>query len=99
MVLVFFLLVFLVPCFLHQVAQPQPSDTTSSSSSMLFLDNARLRVGLDTQRGGAISYVSSAVMPPEWANVNLVNTWDAGRLIQQSYYGCYDNTCWADRPW
>jgi hypothetical protein len=65
----------------------------------LFLDNARLRVGVDTSRGGAITFISSPVMPPEWANVNLVNTWDAGRLIQQSYYGCYDTSCWVDRPW
>jgi hypothetical protein len=77
----------------------KPGCSTQGGCGTLFLNNARLRVGVDTDRGGAISFVSSPVMPPEWANVNLVNTWDAGRLIQQSYYGCYDNTCWVDRPW
>lgn len=86
-----------VCCWL-QVTQPCGSGV-QSDCGMLFLSNARLRVGVDTSRGGAITFISSPVMPPEWANVNLINTWDAGRLIQQSYYGCYDNTCWVDRPW
>lgn len=71
----------------------------SSEPGVVFLSNARLRVGIDTNRGGALTHLSSPVMPPEWANVNLINTWDSGRLVQQSYYGCYDGTCWVDRPW
>eukprot|EP00879_Flechtneria_rotunda_P021643 GHRR01022812.1.p1 GENE.GHRR01022812.1~~GHRR01022812.1.p1 ORF type:complete len:360 (+),score=95.99 GHRR01022812.1:1339-2418(+) len=59
----------------------------------------RLRVGVDPTKGGAITHLSSPIMPKEWANVNLVNTWDSGRLIQQSYYGCEDSSCWYHRPW
>jgi hypothetical protein len=22
-----------------------------------------------------------------------------GRLLQQSFYGCVDGSCWANRPW
>lgn len=62
-------------------AQVAPSD------GLLYVSNARLRVGMDPARGGAITHLSSPVMPPEWADRNLINTWDSGRLIQQSYYG------------
>jgi hypothetical protein len=78
---------------------PNKGCSTGQGCGMLFLSNDRLKVGVDTQRGGAISWISSPKMPGEWANTNLVNTWDAGRLIQQSYYGCYDDTCWVDKPW
>lgn len=66
---------------------------------MVSISNDRLKVGVDMQRGGAISWLSSPQMPGALANANLVNTWDSGRLIQQSYYGCYDDTCWVDKPW
>jgi hypothetical protein len=78
-----------------QVQQEQQG----AEPGMVYLRNARLRVGMDTTRGGAISHVSSPVMPPEWAGRNLINTFDSGRLIQQSYYGCYDGSCWTHRPW
>eukprot|EP00879_Flechtneria_rotunda_P002025 GHRR01002203.1.p1 GENE.GHRR01002203.1~~GHRR01002203.1.p1 ORF type:complete len:408 (+),score=103.77 GHRR01002203.1:868-2091(+) len=66
----------------------------------IHLLNAKLRVGIDPARGGAIVHLSSpAMQPKELANTNLVNTWDRGRLIQQSYYGCYDGSCWNGKPW
>ncbi|MDB6134858.1 MAG: hypothetical protein JWM59_3101 [Verrucomicrobiales bacterium] len=30
---------------------------------------------------------------------NLLDHWDHGRLIQQSYYGKHDGTRWMDQPW
>jgi hypothetical protein len=68
-----------------QVSSPQPNP----SDGLLYLSNSRLKIGMDPKRGGAITYLSSPVMPPEWAGRNLVNTWDSGRLIQQSYYGAW----------
>jgi hypothetical protein len=38
-------------------------------------------------------------MPGKWKNANLVNNWDNGRLLQQSFYGCRDASCWYDRAW
>ncbi|KAI8470613.1 MAG: hypothetical protein J3K34DRAFT_419758 [Monoraphidium minutum] len=38
-------------------------------------------------------------MPAPFTNKNLINVWDCGRLMQQSYYGCDDASCWAARPW
>jgi hypothetical protein len=72
-----------------QVSSPQ----ADPSDGLLYLSNSRLRIGMDPKRGGAITYLSSPVMPTEWAGRNLVNTWDSGRLIQQSYYGA-----WARLP-
>lgn len=57
----------------------------------MYMSNSRLRVGIDTRRGGAITHLSSPVLPEEWANINLINTWDSGRLIQQSYYGMHEH--------
>lgn len=66
---------------------------------MLYLSNSRLRVGVDTTRGGAVSLLASSALPGQWTGRNLINTWDSGRLIQQSYYGCPDGSCWSDKAW
>lgn len=47
----------------------------------LELANTDLKVKVDLLRGGAISYLSKAT-----DNKNLVNIYDRGRYIQQSYY-------------
>ncbi len=48
-----------------------------------FIENEHLRVGIDTNSGAAISWISEK--GPR-INKNLVNTFDRGRYIQQSYY-------------
>jgi hypothetical protein len=45
------------------------------------LDNGVIRVGIDANAGGVISYVS-----PSGSSTNLINTYDLGREVQQSYY-------------
>ncbi|WIA32510.1 hypothetical protein OEZ86_003326 [Tetradesmus obliquus] len=50
-------------------------------------------------RAGAISWLSSPVAPGFWRDRNLINVWDQGRLLQQSFYGCVDGSCWATNPW
>lgn len=71
----------------------------AAPNGMVLLSNRRLRVAVDLVHGGSITHLSSARMPAKWANKNVINTWDAGRLIQQSYYGCADGTCWHKQPW
>ena len=52
------------------------------SAREIVLDNGQIEVRLDTARyGGSISYLSLSGL-----GLNLVNTSDKGRLIQQSYY-------------
>ena len=45
------------------------------------IDNGVIKVKIDLNSGGAISYLSAS-----GSNYNVVNTFDKGRFIQQSYY-------------
>lgn len=47
----------------------------------LELSNSSLKLKVDLLRGGAISYLSKAT-----DNKNLINIYDRGRYVQQSYY-------------
>ncbi len=59
-----------------------------------FLDNGTLRLGVLKSSGGAIAYLSPSV-----SKRNLLNHFDRGRLIQQSYYGDPDGSLWVQQPW
>ena len=60
----------------------------------VFIENDHVRIGVDLDSGGAIFYFSQR--HPER---NLVNHHDAGRFIQQSYYGDRDGSRWGRRSW
>lgn len=60
---------------------------------VVYIQNQFVKVGIDEARGGAISWLST----PNGKNV--INTWDTGRLLQQSYYGNADGSSWNGRPW
>lgn len=69
------------------------------ADSMSFLDNGVIRVGVDLRKGGTITWAS--VSGP---GVNVVNSWDLGREVQQSYYAGPDNfgnpaPPWTNFPW
>ncbi|WP_409346116.1 hypothetical protein [Paenibacillus sp. MBLB4367] len=66
-----------------------------SVNSMTYLDNGTIKLGVDTTWGGAISYLSASGSAD-----NLINRHDAGRLVQQSYYGAgqYPNCGWGLNP-
>ncbi|MFO1064415.1 MAG: hypothetical protein U0892_11180 [Pirellulales bacterium] len=71
-----------------QAAEPPESE------DLAFLDNGRIRVGMKRSSGGAIAWVSAS-----GSDRNLVNAFDRGRLIQQSYYGRPDGSMWNKQPW
>jgi hypothetical protein len=48
---------------------------------MSFLDNGQIRIGVDTLRGGAVTWLSGPAHPG-----NLINSYDLGRQIQMSHY-------------
>ncbi len=50
-------------------------------SQITYLDNGVIRVGVDLERGGAISYLGE-----HGSGSSVVNIYDLGRYIQQSYY-------------
>jgi hypothetical protein len=81
------------------VGTPSVLPATQVPQAVTFMSNPRLRVGLDARRGGAIVHLSSFVMPAAWSGKNVLNDFDLGRLIQQSYYGCEDSSCWHTRAW
>lgn len=66
----------------------------SAPDDWIFLNNGQLRLGVIKSSGAAIGYLSRAD-----STKNLLNHYDRGRLIQQSYYGDADGSMWADKPW
>ena len=89
-----FLLVVILCCMLN--ASPLPA------ADLLTIDNGSVKVGIDREKGGAITWLSSDAYPH-----NTVNIADPGRLIQQSYYAgrSLDRTsagqskAWSPWPW
>jgi hypothetical protein len=59
-----------------------------------YIDNGKIRLGVDLESGGSIFYLSQSA-PLR----NLLNHFDRGRFIQQSYYGDGDGSHWADKEW
>lgn len=51
------------------------------AEQLLTLDNGTVKVGIDRNKGAAITWLSWKAYPK-----NMVNSADPGRLIQQSYY-------------
>ncbi|MFI5386822.1 MAG: hypothetical protein ACHQ50_11965 [Fimbriimonadales bacterium] len=50
------------------------------ADSMRYLDNGRIRLGVDLDKGGSITYLAKSGGP------NMVNSCDFGRQIQMSFY-------------
>lgn len=64
---------------------------------MIYITNkVGIKVGIDSGKGGALAYLSN---PKILNGDNLINAWDHGREIQQSYYGDSDGSSWAGKPW
>ena len=60
----------------------------------VFLDNGVIRLGIKKTSGAGIAWLSRS-----GAKENLLDHWDHGRLIQQSYYGEKDGSMWGNKPW
>ena len=76
---------------------------TPDAPALETLDNGVLRVGLSTDHGGALAYLSLADRDD-----NLINIHDLGRFVQQSYYsgpkpflpeGARAHEAWAGWGW
>jgi hypothetical protein len=74
----------------------------ADNSSLVFIKNEFLRVGVHLKWGGAITHISQP------GGENLINSYDLGRQIQQSYYsgpanyqreGKEKSPNWARFPW
>lgn len=68
------------------IAPPSRADNATDrvrghEPRMSYLDNGKIRFGVDLNAGGAITYLSRS-----GSDENLVNSFDFGRQIQMSYY-------------
>ena len=79
-----------------QSSPKQSSDKPNEKqpSEWSYIDNGKIKVGIKRSSGAAIGWVSLA-----GSDQNLVNHFDRGRLIQQSYYGDADGSMWDKQPW
>ena len=63
-----------------------PVYLSGEAGSTYYIDNGRFKLGVDMGWGGTINYLEDLTHKQEGLT-NLVNKFDTGRLIQQSYYG------------
>ena len=66
----------------------------ATTNDLLFLDNGEIRLGVKRSSGAGLAWFSAA-----GSGRNLVNHFDRGRLVQQSYYGRPDGSLWDRQPW
>ena len=59
-----------------------------------FLDNGHVRLGVNMDAGGSIGWFSHS-----HSSANLLNAFDHGRYVQQSYFGDKDGSEWNGKPW
>jgi hypothetical protein len=74
--------------------KPRAHDTTINPADWVFIDNGIIRLGVKKTAGAGIGWLSRSGSP-----VNLLDHWDEGRFIQQSYYGKKDGSLWGKKPW
>jgi hypothetical protein len=80
-------------CCIQGIAQTI-ANPTQATAEWEFIDNGQIKVGVKRASGAAIGWMSLS-----GSNKNLVNHFDRGRLIQQSYYGNADGSLWDKQPW
>ena len=61
-----------------------------STTDFVYIDNDEIRVGFKKSSGVGIAHLQ---LLPDGENV--INHWDRGRLVQQSYYGKSDGSTWT----
>ncbi|MCC5877013.1 MAG: hypothetical protein JJU11_12405 [Candidatus Sumerlaeia bacterium] len=69
----------------------EPAD---EDSSVAIIDNGIVRLGVDLDSGASIFFFAESE-----TQCNLLNHFDRGRFIQQSFYGDKDGSAWGTQPW
>lgn len=59
-----------------------------------YLDNGQVRLGVNLSAGACIGWFSHS-----HSSDNVLNAYDVGRYLQQSYYGDADGSDWNGKPW
>ena len=82
--------ILLTTAFAAEVTMPAERAT----NDFVFIDNGALRLGVKKSSGAGIAYLALRA-----TGENVINHWDRGRLVQQSYYGAKDGSMWDKQPW
>ncbi len=67
---------------------------TNAQEQWVFLDNGHVRLGVNLSAGACIGWFSHS-----HSSENVLNAYDEGRYLQQSYYGDADGSKWAEKTW
>lgn len=70
------------------------AQVSAAPETWTYLDNGQVKLGVDMTRGACIGWFSQSGSPD-----NRLNAYDAGRYVQQSYYGDADGSDWNGQPW
>jgi hypothetical protein len=70
-----------VPLLFLSVCLPALTASLARAERMSFLDNGTVRIGVDLEIGGTITFLARS-----HGGENLINSHDLGRQVQQSYY-------------
>lgn len=70
------------------------NDTNLNAADWVFIDNGVIRLGVKKTAGAGIGWMSRS-----GSSENLLDHWDEGRFVQQSYYGTKDGSMWVKKPW
>lgn len=65
----------------------------AAAPEWVYLENEKIKVGIRKDAGACIGYFSAIDGP------NVLNSFDHGRFVQQSYYGKPDGSLWVKQPW
>ena len=68
--------------------------TAQAAEHWTYLDNGHIRLGVNLSAGACIGWFS-----PSHSSNNVLNAYDVGRYVQQSYYGNEDGSDWNGKPW
>lgn len=96
----FFITLAVLGLLVSQVLGDEPhSQPTAGTDGLkpvdwVFIDNGIIRLGVKKTSGAGIAWLSRS-----GSSSNLLDHWDHGRLIQQSYYGRKDGSVWSGKPW
>ena len=69
-------------------------DDNKRADDWTYLSNGHLRLGVKKSSGACLGHLSTGP-----SGRNLLNHFDQGRFVQQSYYGDSDGSHWVRKPW
>lgn len=66
----------------------------AAQENWTYIDNGHIHLGVNLSAGACIGWFSHS-----GSTKNLLNSYDEGRYLQQSYYGDEDGSDWNGKPW